>query len=108
MNGVVLDNGDFIHLGPHGAAELALRIGQAITALGQVTPLPGGHEMIEHPERINGKQLEKPHPPKAEPPERPGKGPRKNHKKPPKKGHRKGKGHEHHKHHKKTPAEKDD
>lgn len=53
-NGVVLANGDLIHLHPDGAKSLGVKVGEKITATGVVTKAPDGVQVLEHPETING------------------------------------------------------
>ncbi len=101
INGVVLDDGDFIHLGPDSVRQLELHLGQKVTARGEVRPLPDGNRMIEHPAEVNDQRLGPPHPPgpprgphppgppHGHHPKPPAKGPHKHHKKPPKKEHEK-------------------
>lgn len=65
-NGVVLENGDFIHLKPHGAQALKVAVGQKISATGVAQKMPSGGTVIEHPAQVNGKPL----------PEKPGEAPK--------------------------------
>jgi hypothetical protein len=46
-NGVVLDNGDFVHLKPHGMKKVGLHIGQQVVAQGKARPTVLGHRVIE-------------------------------------------------------------
>jgi hypothetical protein len=46
-NGVVLDNGDFLHLKPDGMKKVELRIGQEVAAEGRARPMVLGHRVIE-------------------------------------------------------------
>ena len=61
-NGVVLDNGDFIHLRPEGFRAAALTLGDEVTAEGVSQPMPNGGRVIEAT-RINGMAIT-PKPPK--------------------------------------------
>lgn len=57
VNGVVLDNGDFVHLKPHGARALSIQVGQTLQAGGRAQPmLFGGHRALEA-ETANGIDL---------------------------------------------------
>ena len=57
VDGVVLESGDYIHLGPHAAQDLKVAVGQTIKAEGMATTLPGGRKVMEQPERVNGVEL---------------------------------------------------
>jgi hypothetical protein len=46
-NGVVLDNGDFLHLKPDGMKKVGLRVGQEVAAEGSARPMGLGHRVIE-------------------------------------------------------------
>jgi hypothetical protein len=46
-NGVVLDNGDFLHLKPDGMKKAGLRVGQEVAAEGRARPMALGHRVIE-------------------------------------------------------------
>lgn len=46
-NGVVLDNGDFLHLKPDGMKRTGLLVGQRAVATGKARPMQGGHRVIE-------------------------------------------------------------
>jgi hypothetical protein len=52
-NGVVLDNGDFLHMKPDGMKKVGLRVGQAVAAEGSARPMALGHRVIEA-EVVNG------------------------------------------------------
>jgi len=71
VNGAVLENGDFVHLGPHANAEFQLAVGQMLTVEGPARPLSGGHRMIEHAVRVNGQELQHGPPRHGPPPPRP-------------------------------------
>jgi hypothetical protein len=58
VNGGILDNGDFLHLKPHGAAALAIEVGMKVKGTGVAKPMIGGHRVIEA-EEVNGIRLEK-------------------------------------------------
>ena len=58
VNGGVLDSGDFLHLKPHGAAALKIRVGLHVKGVGSSKPMPGGGHVIEA-EEVNGIRLEK-------------------------------------------------
>jgi hypothetical protein len=59
VNGAILDTGEFVHLRPHGARELELKIGQQLKAEGEVRPGWAGARVIEAT-RANGISIEKP------------------------------------------------
>jgi hypothetical protein len=46
-NGVVLNNGDFLHLKPDGMKKVGLRVGQEVTAEGKARLTLPGHRVIE-------------------------------------------------------------
>ena len=46
-NGVVLDNGDFLHLKPDGMKKAGLRVGQEVAAEGRARSMALGHRVIE-------------------------------------------------------------
>jgi len=54
VNGVVLDNGAFIHLHPDGARELRVKVGDSISAEGHVTTMDDETVVLEHPKSVNG------------------------------------------------------
>lgn len=58
VNGGILDNGDFLHVKPHGAAALALEAGMKVKGRGTTKPMIDGHRVIEA-ERVNGISMEK-------------------------------------------------
>ncbi len=62
-NGAILDTGDFVHLRPHGAKQIGLKLGQQIEAAGEVRAGWSGHRVIEA-HTANGVAIEKPHKPK--------------------------------------------
>jgi len=65
VNGAMLDSGDFVHLGPKASAELKLAVGQELTVEGPATLMPAGGKVIEHPTKVNGKEIPHGPPPKA-------------------------------------------
>ncbi len=56
-NGVVLDNGDFIHTKPHGLAGLKLEVGDKVSADGEARPLKVGGGRVVEAMRVNGKRI---------------------------------------------------
>lgn len=60
-NGVVLDNGDFIHTKPDGLARLGLKIGDQVKAEGAARPLVTGNGRVIEARRVNGKSVESAH-----------------------------------------------
>jgi hypothetical protein len=60
VNGVVLDNGDFIHTKPDGFEGLDLKIGDKITAEGATHPLSTGEGRVVEAITVNGKPVGKP------------------------------------------------
>ena len=56
-NGVVLDNGDFIHTKPHGLARLKLQVGDKVSADGEARPLKVGGGRVVEATRVNGKRV---------------------------------------------------
>ena len=58
VNGAILNTGDFLHLKPHGAAALELKIGMQVHGTGSTKPMVGGHQVIEA-EEVNGISMEK-------------------------------------------------
>jgi len=66
-NGVVLDNGDFVHLRPHGQRQAGLEVGDRVEASGAGRALRFGTGRVIEAERVNGQAVEatRPHPPKA-------------------------------------------
>jgi predicted phosphodiesterase len=67
INGAVLENGDFVHLGPKISKEIKLEIGQQLNAEGEAKKMLSGGKVIEHPTNVNGKEIGpgKPPPPKS-------------------------------------------
>ena len=57
VDGAVLESGDFVHIGPREAEEAKLAVGQDISVEGQAMKMPDGHTMIEHPTKINDKEV---------------------------------------------------
>jgi hypothetical protein len=53
VNGAILDSGDFLHLKPQGARDVALKIGLKVEGHGNSKPMVGGHSVIEA-EEVNG------------------------------------------------------
>lgn len=56
INGAVLDNGDFVHVKPHGAQKIGIEVGQEISVEGEVRPSFVSHRVIEA-ETVNGVSL---------------------------------------------------
>jgi hypothetical protein len=56
-NGVVLDNGDFVHTKPDGLRPLGLQIGDTIEAKGATRPLVTGGGRVIEARSINGKPV---------------------------------------------------
>lgn len=57
VNGAVLESGDFVHLGPHGAELVKLAIGQKLSVEGAAVTMADSHLVIEHPSAVNGVKL---------------------------------------------------
>jgi hypothetical protein len=57
VDGAVLESGDFIHIGPREAQDAKLAVGQDISVEGLAMKMPDGHTMIEHPTKINDKEV---------------------------------------------------
>jgi hypothetical protein len=74
-NGVVLDNGDFIHLRPDGQRQLGLKVGDAVEAFGDAKALRFGNGRVIEASRVNGQELAKPKPKKPAGHKPPPKGP---------------------------------
>ncbi len=55
-NGVVLQNGDFLHLKPDGMKQAGLSLGESVAAQGTARPMLLGHRVIEA-EVVNGVEL---------------------------------------------------
>lgn len=53
-NGVVLDNGDFVHTRPEGLRALGLQLGDAVRAEGPARPLATGAGRVIEAHRVNG------------------------------------------------------
>ncbi|APW37962.1 hypothetical protein RD110_12805 [Rhodoferax koreense] len=53
-NGVVLDNGDFVHTRPDGLAALGLQIGDQVVAEGPARPLATGEGRVIEAHSVNG------------------------------------------------------
>jgi hypothetical protein len=58
VNGAILESGDFLHVKPHGATALKLRVGMNVKGSGSTKPMHGGHRVIEADE-VNGIRIEK-------------------------------------------------
>ena len=46
-NGVVLENGDYVHLKPEGMRQAGFKVGQTVTAIGDSRPTWNGKRVIE-------------------------------------------------------------
>jgi hypothetical protein len=77
VNGAILDTGDFVHLRPHGVRGVGgLRVGQELTAVGEVRPGWSGSRVIEA-RTANGIDIGKPpHKPHGGPPKHKPHGPK--------------------------------
>lgn len=53
-NGVVLDNGDFVHTGPRGMAQLQLQVGEKVLVQGTAHPLIVGTGRVIEARSVNG------------------------------------------------------
>lgn len=60
-NGVVLDNGDFVHTKPDGFERLGLKIGDKVKAEGEACPLVTGTGRVIEAHTVNGKPVERAH-----------------------------------------------
>jgi hypothetical protein len=56
-NGVILENGDFIHLRPKGMAQAELRVGSQVKAVGDVRVTLLGNRLLEA-HKVNGVVLD--------------------------------------------------
>lgn len=56
-NGVVLDNGDFIHTRPDGLARLGLKVGDKVDAVGEQRELVTATGRVIEAQRVNGKPV---------------------------------------------------
>ncbi len=56
-NGVVLDNGDFVHTRPDGLKRLGLQIGDTVQAEGPARPLVDGAGRVIEAVSVNGKPV---------------------------------------------------
>jgi len=56
-NGVVLDNGDFVHTRPDGLHALGLKIGDTVEAEGAARPLVAGAGRVIEAHHVNGKPV---------------------------------------------------
>lgn len=54
VNGAVLENGDFVHMGPKGVKLLKLSIGEKLSMEGHVATMADGHFVMEDPSQVNG------------------------------------------------------
>jgi len=61
----VLDNGDFVHLKPHGMRQFGLAPGMSVTAHGPARRLRFGPGRVIEAHEVDGERLAKPRPPKA-------------------------------------------
>ncbi len=57
VDGVVLDNGDFIRIGPRDVKSAKLEVGQEVTAVGHASKTSDGHTMIDRVTKINDKTV---------------------------------------------------
>ena len=57
-NGVVLDNGDFVHTRPDGFAALGLRLGDDVLVEGDMHPLADGSGRVVEARLVNGRSIE--------------------------------------------------
>ena len=55
-DGVVLESGDFVHLGEQGMNALALKVGDHVVAEGPARPMRHGGYVLEA-ERVNGREV---------------------------------------------------
>ena len=62
VDGVVLENGDFVRTGPRKAEEAKLAVGQEISVEGYTMKMPDGNTMITFPVKINDKEVSRPRP----------------------------------------------
>jgi hypothetical protein len=62
-NGAILDTGEFVHMKPHGAKAVDLKVGQKLTVEGEVRTSPAGHTVIEAT-LVNGIEIDHPKPKK--------------------------------------------
>ena len=53
-NGAVLDTGDFVHLKPHGAKLIDLKVGQMLEVSGEAKPMIVGNRRVIEAETVNG------------------------------------------------------
>ncbi len=53
VNGGILDSGDFLHVKPHGAKALGLKVGLNVAGFGKTKPMTGDKVVIEAVE-VNG------------------------------------------------------
>ncbi|MDB5829502.1 MAG: hypothetical protein JWQ73_3722 [Variovorax sp.] len=56
-NGVVLDNGDFVHTRPDGFERLGLKVGDKVRAEGEARPLVTGTGRVIEARTVNGKAV---------------------------------------------------
>jgi len=57
VNGAVLENGDFVHLGPKGAKLVKLAIGEKLSMEGAATTMSDGNLVMEEPSEVNGVKM---------------------------------------------------
>src|ERR1700722_7055945 len=62
VDGAILDSGDFLQMGPGGAKDVSLAVGQKITADGKEHPMADGHNIITAT-MVNGTSIH--HPPRG-------------------------------------------
>jgi hypothetical protein len=61
VDGAILDSGDFVHVGPHEAAQLNLAVGQKVSADGWSRSMLMGHSLIVAT-KVNGTTIQRPRP----------------------------------------------
>jgi hypothetical protein len=59
VDGAILDTGDFLQMGPGGAADTHLAIGQKVSADGKARPMAAGHNIISA-STVNGTEISRP------------------------------------------------
>lgn len=67
VDGMVLDNGDFVHVDPHSMKTLKPEARQSVSVDGWSRPMIDGHELIEAT-KVNGQRITHPRPPRHGPP----------------------------------------
>ncbi|MGN6727349.1 MAG: hypothetical protein ACTHLZ_15625 [Tepidisphaeraceae bacterium] len=63
IDGAMLDTGDYVHVGPREAKDAGLKVGDKLTADGRATAMADGKQAVDA-DMLNGKKVERPHPPK--------------------------------------------